>query len=134
VARLLPGARIFEVVGNWLGVAIGARTLFIAFGYLTLSQPTAVFVKHMLTCLRGEDGEASSGEAGWIIGVMERAIIFTLGLSGQYAAIGFMLAAKSVARFKKFEEPDFAEQYIVGTLASIGAAVALSSIYGVLPR
>jgi uncharacterized oligopeptide transporter (OPT) family protein len=62
------------------------------------------------------------------------AALFTLGLSGQYAAIGFMLAAKSVARFKKFEEPDFAEQYIVGTLASIGAAVALSSIYGVLPR
>lgn len=132
MARFLPDARVFVHLGNWLGVPIGARALFVLFGYLTLSRPTSVFVKLVLSHLRGSEEEASGG-AGQIIGIAERLIIFTLGLSGQYAAIGFMIAAKSVARFEKFKEKDFAEIYIVGTLASIGVAVLLSSVYSLLP-
>ena len=131
VARLLPDARVFVHVGNWLGVPIGARALFVLFGYLTLSRPASVFVRLVLSQLRGSGEE--DGGAGQIIGIAERLIIFTLGLSGQYAAIGFMIAAKSVARFEKFKEKDFAEIYIVGTLASIGTAVLLSSVYSLLP-
>lgn len=131
MARFVPEARFLGILGNWLGVEIGVRTLFVALGYLFLSQPAAIFVRLVLARLRA--GETAPSGAGQIIGIVERAIIFTLGLSGQYAAIGFMIAAKSVARFKKFEDPDFAEQYIVGTLASIGVAVLLSSIYGILP-
>jgi len=132
MARILPGAWVFVRLGNWLGVTIGAQALFVAFGYLTLSRPASVFVKLVLSHLRGSGAEETDG-AGQIIGIIERLIIFTLGLSGQYAAIGFMIAAKSVARFEKFKEKDFAEIYIVGTLASIGAAVLLSSVYSLLP-
>lgn len=134
VARLLPEARVIVLVGEWLGAPIGVRALYVVFGYLTLSWPTSVFVHQVLARMRVGEENATPDGAGQLIGIIERAIIFTLGLSGQYAAIGFMLAAKSVARFKKFEEPDFAETYIVGTLASIGVAVILSSIYGILPR
>jgi hypothetical protein len=134
MARLAPQARGFALLGEWLGVRIGVRALFVAFGYLTLTWPTALFVRLVLERLRGGEEEAVLDGAGQMIGIIERLIIFTLGLSGQYAAVGFMIAAKSVARFKKFEERDFAEVYIVGTLASIGVAVLLSNIYGVLPR
>ncbi len=39
-------------------------------------------------------------------------------------AIGFVLTAKSIARFKQLEDKDFAERYIVGTLLSVGIALA----------
>jgi hypothetical protein len=42
-----------------------------------------------------------------------------LGLSGQVGAIGFVIAAKSLARFKQLEDKDFAERYLLGTLLSV---------------
>ena len=44
---------------------------------------------------------------------------------GQYASIGLIYTAKSIARFKKIEEnPKFAEYYLIGTLYSILFVVA----------
>lgn len=52
------------------------------------------------------------------IGVLEREIILILGLLGQYEAIGFVIAAKSLARHSQLNEPAFAEKYLIGTLLS----------------
>lgn len=52
------------------------------------------------------------------IGILEREIIFILGLLGQYGAIGFVIAAKSLARHSQLNEPAFAEKYLIGTLLS----------------
>ena len=57
---------------------------------------------------------------GMWIGILEREIILMLGLLGQYGAIGFVLAAKSLARYKQLENKAFAEKYLVGTLLSNG--------------
>ena len=57
------------------------------------------------------------------IGVLEREIILILGLLGQYGAIGFVLTAKSLARFKQLENKSFAEKYLVGTLLSALIAI-----------
>ena len=39
--------------------------------------------------------------------------------AGQWTAIGFVLTAKSVARYNKIsEDPQFAEYYLLGTLLS----------------
>lgn len=57
--------------------------------------------------------------SGELIGKLERLIIAVLVLCDQFGAIGFVLTAKSVARFKLIEENrDFAERYLVGTLLS----------------
>ena len=42
----------------------------------------------------------------------------TLVSLGEWSALGFVLAAKSVARFKELEDREFAEAYLVGTLTS----------------
>ena len=47
-----------------------------------------------------------------------REIILLLGLMGQYGAVGFVLTAKSLARYKQLEKKAFAEKYLVGTLLS----------------
>lgn len=52
------------------------------------------------------------------IGILEREIILILGLLGQYGAIGFVIAAKSLARHSQLNEPAFAEKYLIGTLLS----------------
>lgn len=56
---------------------------------------------------------------GRAIGVLERAIALTLVLLGQYGALGLVVAAKSLARFKALENRDFAEYFLIGTLASL---------------
>lgn len=62
--------------------------------------------------------------AGAYIGMVERFLLTTLVAAGQFGAVGFVLAAKSVARYKQLDEvPGFAEYYLVGTLTS--SAIAL---------
>ena len=39
-------------------------------------------------------------------------------LNNQFGVIGFVLTAKSIARFKQMENKDFAEKYLIGTLTS----------------
>jgi hypothetical protein len=54
-----------------------------------------------------------------MIGVLERAIALTFVLLGQYGALGLLIAAKSLARFKALEDREFAEYFLIGTLASL---------------
>ena len=63
--------------------------------------------------------------SGELIGKLERVIVAALVLSGAATAIGFVLTAKSVARFKQMENSqNFAERYLVGTLLSVAVALA----------
>ena len=62
---------------------------------------------------------ASELSRGRIIGVLERALALTLVLLGQYAALGLLVAAKALARFRALDDRDFAEYFLIGTLASL---------------
>ena len=82
--------------------------------------------------IQAEELKSNSEEdiigAGKIIGILERAIILTLGLLGEYGSISFVLAAKSMARFKQLEKRQFAEIYLIGTLASFFFALIIAII------
>ena len=62
---------------------------------------------------------------GATIGALERLLIVTFVLVNAIAAVGFVIAAKTLARFKQLDDRGFAEYYLLGTLAS--AAVAIGS-------
>ena len=47
----------------------------------------------------------------------------TLVLLGQYGALGLLIAAKALARFRALEDRDFAEYFLIGTLASLRHAL-----------
>lgn len=66
----------------------------------------------------------SPARIGATIGVLERLLIVTFVLTGSTAAIGFVVAAKTLARFKQLDDRDFAEYYLLGTLASVAIALA----------
>lgn len=63
---------------------------------------------------------------GAIIGFLERIIIVILISVNQYSAIGFILTAKSVARYNKIsEDAKFGEYYLIGTLYSTLFAIVI---------
>lgn len=63
---------------------------------------------------------------GRVIGMLERLTLFFLILEGQYSALGFVIAAKTMARFKNLEDRDFAEYFLVGTFLSLVTAGAIA--------
>ncbi len=64
--------------------------------------------------------------AGRIIGWVERILIFFFVLVNQYAAIGFIIAAKGFTRFRELDNRDFAEYVLIGTLLSSLSAIAIA--------
>ena len=70
----------------------------------------------------GDDDKGLKG-AGRIIGCLERGITYIFASSGEYGAISFILAAKSITRFNELKDRKFAEYYLIGTLMSILFAI-----------
>ncbi|KAA3605091.1 MAG: DUF3307 domain-containing protein [Planctomycetota bacterium] len=70
------------------------------------------------------DRQQETAAFGRFIGMMERWLIFLLILGNQWGAVGFVVAAKSIARFKDLEQRVSSEYYLAGTLASLLVAVA----------
>ena len=59
--------------------------------------------------------------------MLERLIVSALVLANASTAVGFVIAAKTLARFKQLDDREFAEYYLLGTLASTAVAI-LSSL------
>lgn len=72
----------------------------------------------------GESGDGGLAGAGALIGQLERGLTFVLVLAGQFGAIGFLIAAKSVLRFQYAKDRSQSEYVIIGTLASFAWAIS----------
>lgn len=101
------------------------------FGFLLVINEMNILFRYLLGVFRlqpltEEDGETSDKEynTGRLIGILERIFVFIFVLLGQYTAIGFILAAKGVARFQDFKSRTFAEYVLIGTLLSTLFAMA----------
>ena len=84
-------------------------------------EPASLFIRKLFTSISPKTSPKENLEelkAGNIIGKLERIIIAILLLNNQFGVIGFVLTAKSIARFKQMENRDFAEKYLIGTLTS----------------
>jgi hypothetical protein len=66
---------------------------------------------------------SAPGQIGSTIGILERLLIVTLLMAGAEAAIGLVIAAKTIARFRQLDDRVFAEYYLLGTLASVTVAI-----------
>ena len=60
---------------------------------------------------------------GRVIGMLERVLLFLILVQGEWAAVGFVIAAKSVVRFPELSKRAFAEYYLLGTLSSFLFAI-----------
>ena len=71
----------------------------------------------------------ASARVGATIGILERILIVVFVLTGTDVAIGFVVAAKTLARFRLLDDRAFAEYYLLGTLASVAVAI-VSALVG----
>lgn len=117
-------------LGLRLAASPTARTaVLIAVLLLGLCKPASILVRLTLDAVAGGTQAAEKPDAvpdanaGTVIGILERIITAVLILCGQYSAVGLVLTAKSVARFKQLEDRDFAEKYLIGTLTSLALAL-----------
>lgn len=93
---------------------------------LLVSKIANVIFKMVFENFKPEDEDNSKvsienghKNAGALIGSMERILILICLLSGNFATIGFVIAAKSVARFEKLSKTQFGEYFLLGTLFSV---------------
>lgn len=103
------------------GIAVYA---YVVFGGAVLIRIALdqVFPPGYVVADSGDNAEQVA--AGKYIGILERFLILTLTVTGNISAIGMVIAAKSIARFSEFSNKHFAEYYLVGTLLSVGLALA----------
>lgn len=89
---------------------------------LFIHIPANVFIQNFLGRYKSEDEEfliKPDNRAGRRIGTVERLVMLFLLSKDQFAALGFVLTAKSIARYDKITKDEkFAEYYLMGTLMS----------------
>ncbi|GMQ56196.1 DUF3307 domain-containing protein [Vallitalea sediminicola] len=76
---------------------------------------------------KGEDKFIDEVKTGKWIGILERILITVFIYNNQLSAIGFIIAVKSLARFKMLDNKIFSEYYLLGTLFSV--AYTFSTYY-----
>lgn len=101
------------------------------FAYTLLSIPTSIFIgkltQNWASQMNLHDKTGLSNAGKWI-GIIERFLILTFVLINQFAAIGFILAAKSVFRFgdlKDNKDQKKTEYIIIGTFLSFLISIAI---------
>ncbi|WP_339185028.1 DUF3307 domain-containing protein [Oceanobacillus sp. FSL W7-1293] len=65
---------------------------------------------------------------GKLIGYLERLLVVLLTAAGAYQSIAFIIAAKSIARFKQLDDRNWAEYFLLGTLSSIFLGLVLGLV------
>lgn len=98
---------------------------------LMMVKPANITIKQLINKYKPrEDTLFNTSKTGALIGALERIIMLLFLSVGQYAAIGLVLTAKSVARYNKIaEDKNFAEYYLLGTLLSVLFAIGTFFIF-----
>jgi len=140
LAGLFSGAGNISLVYPPEAADILVRIILLLGGFAATtflgSIVVGIWVKPFLTQLiegRKRDklgfGESGFPNGGQMIGILERSLIYVFIIVDQPAAIGFLIAAKSILRFGEIKDSKYrmeAEYIIIGTLMSFIFAVIVS--------
>ena len=91
-----------------------------------ITKPTNVFFKIFFQKYQPQDNQKldTIPGAGATIGLLERVIMSICIIFNQFASIGLVFTAKSIARYNKISEsPTFSEYYLIGSLFSISSVL-----------
>ena len=124
-SRIFPGETIPALAAGGPGAdwaeKMVSKGLQVAVIYTATLFGGAILIQKTLQWLTGKISPAD-GRLGKAVGILERLILLTLVAAESLPALGFILAAKSIARYQELNNRDFAEYYLVGTLASFSLA------------
>jgi hypothetical protein len=108
---------------------IDNRFWIYATAVLLLTTPTSIIIKNIISIWTPDENdtkEADLQNAGKYIGILERLFVFFFIITGNFASIGFLMAAKSIFRFgdlTKSNDRKLTEYVLIGTLTSFGTAI-----------
>lgn len=140
VATLLAISYVMEYVNSAIGYGVtnflfGTKTWLAVkwiIALLLIFKPSFILTQVFLAEFKPyEKAEpisfAKDKKAGGHIGNLERLIMLIFLSQGQYTAIGFILTAKSIARYERItKDREFAEYYLLGTLISAVCVIIIS--------
>lgn len=115
---------------------VTATTFTIIIGYLLAYKPLSILIQLLLRPYLNQFEDAAQENtglqtAGEYIGGLERFLVITFVLLGQYSGIGFLLAAKSVFRFgdmRRQTDRKLTEYIMLGTLLSFTFALIIGLV------
>ncbi|OQD41848.1 hypothetical protein BUL40_13405 [Croceivirga radicis] len=118
---------------NYFDVQFYLLLLFIVLATFVSAILIKMFLTPYINLLNLDEGktdQSTEGEplpnAGLYIGILERLFVFGFIIANQWAAIGLLIAAKSVFRFgdlNKGNNRKLTEYVLIGTLLSFGLAI-----------
>lgn len=121
-------------------IALPLKTIAIITTFVFCAKPANIIIRFILIYFEVEfpdkqqysddpdvmvDEEPRLPNAGKLIGVMERFLTLALILIGQFSAVGLIIAAKSILRFRNTQRNEY---ILVGTLLSFGMAAILGIV------
>jgi hypothetical protein len=112
------------------GLLLDSKFIAIAVAYIVACKPTSMAISIGLSGLTEQLNNKQAGlvSAGRWIGYLERCLIISFVLIGQFAGVGFLLAAKTIFRFgdlTKEQDMKLTEYMMLGTLLSFSGALLL---------
>jgi hypothetical protein len=116
---------------NLANYTIDNRFWVYATAVLLLTTPASIIIKKVISIWTPDENgtkEADLQNAGKYIGILERLFVFFFIMTGYFASIGFLMAAKSIFRFgdlTKSNDRKLTEYVLIGTLMSFGLAIAV---------
>lgn len=131
MALLLFGASLYAAKAGWTW-PYHANWLWTALYALWLGAPVNQIFHFLFRRFQPEIeiDDATIEGAGATIGILERLITGLLLVSQNYAALGLVFTAKSIARYDKISKNSaFAEYYLIGSLFSLLAVLVLYQLY-----
>lgn len=134
ISALVQGSHYFLPLELTRKIDLSKAAIIIT-GILILANEVNYVIRllfNIFGLLNKDDSEESVKEdelnAGRIIGLFERLIIFLFVLMGEFSAIGLILVAKGIARFEELKSRKFAEYFLIGTLTSFLISIAIAAV------
>jgi hypothetical protein len=135
IAIIAIATSIYQPLGFNVSGLLSGSNLVLATALVFVTFAAAVIVKISISQwnpAENSEKDGSLSRAGRLIGILERLFVFVFVVSGQWQAIGFLLAAKSVFRFgdlRESKDRKLTEYILIGTLLSFGIAILTAITY-----
>lgn len=108
--------------------------LLLAICLMLVTSVSAILMRLLMSrwALPDDKPEDSLPQAGKYIGMLERLLVFGFIVLGQWPAIGWLIAAKSILRFSdlsRAKDRKLTEYVLIGTLLSFSMAIIVGLFY-----
>lgn len=116
---------------GWVSQLVAKHPLriYTAIALLVALKPANFLILHVLEACKVNpaiNDDHGNFHSGALIGWLERGLMLVFVVLGQYEAIGFLIAGKSILRFGEASKGDEKSEYVLcGTLLSLSVALIL---------